>query len=200
MKKKGFRSVRRNKRRTVQTGGGHDELINSILLQDLGGIRDNIAQTDKDAQAGPNELFTFAVGRTALYLACRLPIPNPEIVKLLLDSGFSPNSRNNADASLGNGAFPLHGVVQAIKETIDKGAAPNFEQSLEIIQLLKAKGADLGVKNSSNTKFGVGMTAYDEYLAYVKPTTFKFFKIKIKNIPRKTSIYYLYFSEIIMFF
>ena len=33
MKKNGFRSVRRNKRRTMQTGGGHDELITSILRQ-----------------------------------------------------------------------------------------------------------------------------------------------------------------------
>ena len=174
MKKKGFRSVRRNKRRTVQTGGGHDELINSILLQDLGGIRENIEslpQSEKDAQAKPNDIFPFPVGgRTALYLACRLPIPNPGIVKLLLANGFSPNIRNNVDATLGNGAYPLHGVVQAIKETIDKSATPNFNQSLEIIQLLKDNGADFGLKNSH------GLTAYEEYKKYVKPTTSNFFK------------------------
>ena len=181
MKKKGFRSVRRNKRRTMQTGGGHIELITSILLEDLPDVRANIANlrpNEKNAEAQFNELFQFAQGRTALYLACRLPIPNPGIVKLLLDNGFSPNSRNNVRENLGNGAYPLHGVVQAIKETVDKDDTPNFNQSLEIIQLLKAKGADLGVKNSSTSTSGtVGMTAYDEYLAYVKPTTSKFFKI-----------------------
>ena len=69
MKKKGFRSVRRNKRRTMQTGGGHDELITSILLGDLPGVQANIANlrsNEKNAEAKPNDIFSFAKGRTAL--------------------------------------------------------------------------------------------------------------------------------------
>ena len=174
MKKKGFRSVRRNKRRTMQTGGGHAELITSIVLEDYEGVEaniENLPQNKKDAEAKPNDIFEFPVkGRTALYLACRLPNPNPEIVKLLLDNEFRPNSRNNGDANLGNGAFPLHGVVEAIKETIAKTKIPKFSKILEIIQLLKDSGAILGVKNSH------GLTAYDEYEAYVKPTTSKLYE------------------------
>ena len=172
MKKKGFISVRQNKRRTMQTGGGYTELITSILLKDLRGVQANIANlpsNEKNAEAKPNRAVPYAEGRTALYLACRLPIPNPGIVKLLLANRFSPNIRNNVDATLGNGAYPLHGVVESIKDTIEKKAAPNFEQSLEIIQLLKANGADFGLKNSH------GLTAYDEYVAYVKSTTSKSF-------------------------
>ena len=163
MKKKGFGSVRRNKRRTMQTGGGHTELITRILLGDYKGVEANIPTlqpTEKDAKAGPNRTFPFAQGRTALYLACRLPIPNPEIVKLLLDNGFSPNSRNNVDATLGNGAYPLHGVVEAIKVNNAESKSIDIEKSLEIIKLLKDRGANLEVKNSH------GLTAYNEYGEY----------------------------------
>ena len=38
MKKKGLRSVRRNKRRTMQTGGGHTELIKAILSGNLNDV------------------------------------------------------------------------------------------------------------------------------------------------------------------
>ena len=180
MKKKGFRSVRRNKRRTVQTGGGHDELITSILLEDLPGVQTNIANlqpNEKNAEAQSNELFTFAVGRTELYLACRLPNPNPGIVTLLLDNGFSPNSRNNVHEKLGNGAYPLHGVVESIKDNLKKDGIADPSSYVDIIRLLKDKGADLEVKNSSKRRDGsVGMTAYDEYVGDVKRTTEMFYR------------------------
>ena len=162
MKKKGLRSVRRNKRRTMQTGGGHTELIKAILSGNLNDVWEHsvtLQPNEKNHEAKSNRTFPYAEGRTALYLACRLVTPNPGIVNLLLDNGFSPNSRNNAN--LGNGAYPLHGVVQAIKVNIEEEKSIDLAQSLAIIQLLKAKGADLSAKNSH------GLTASDEYFKYV---------------------------------
>ena len=189
MKKKGFRSVRRNKRRTMQTGGGHDELIKNILLGDYNGVHTNIATLPighENREAKPNNSLQFPVGgRTALYLACRLPTPNPRIVTLLLENGFVPNSRNNADVKLGNGAYPLHGVVESIKVNLEKDGIAYPSSYVDIIRLLKDKGADLEVKNSSKRRDGsVGMTAYDEYYAYVKKTTKSFypkFDIELNN-------------------
>jgi hypothetical protein len=55
----------------------------------------------------------FTIERTPLYLACRSGNPRPDIVKLLLDNGFTPNVKNGI---MGNESTPLHGVVQSIKE------------------------------------------------------------------------------------
>ena len=107
----------------------------------------------------------FALGRTALYLACRSPVPNPAMVELLLDAGFNPNIPNNSDTNLGAGSYPLHGVVQAAKSIIEVGKHTDatLNDMVKIIDLLKPKGANLSAMNI------YGMTAFQDYLKGVKP-------------------------------
>ena len=90
----------------------------------------------------------FALGRTALYLACRSPTPIPGIVQLLLNSGCDPRVQNER---VGFMSYPLHGAVQAMRDILknpDKNRMmSDIENIFYIITRLKEHGAILNAKN-----------------------------------------------------
>lgn len=170
-KKGALKGLRNNKtkvvkkRRIEQRGGGsYQELIGLIQKNPdsvANYIRLNIEPSlyhqfvERNPEVGGDPI----TGPTALYTACRLPEPNPNLVNTLLFFGFNPNTPNKD----GIGSFPQHGVVAAAGAIIrSDDTSYNKKQKLgklvNVLGSLRNYGAHMEYKNTRD------FTALNEYI------------------------------------
>ena len=101
--------------------------------------------------------------RTVLYCACRSTQANPEIVKLLIDKKRCTVNHCNGPGGLCSSA--QHAVVESLGVVVGnmllRQSTPEgvllAQKLLSILQLLKARQADMHIRNNQN------MTALQEF-------------------------------------
>ena len=173
-KKGALKGLRNNKtkvvkkRRIEQRGGGGEsyreliELIQKTPDSVANYIRKEIEPSLYHKFVAMNSghgMMVQITGPTALYTACSLPDPNPNLVNTLLFFGFKPDTRNND----GDRSYPQHGVVEAAGAIIrSQDSDPSKKQKLgnlvNVLGLLRNYGAHMESKNIR------GLTALDEYI------------------------------------
>ena len=172
-KKGALKGLRNNKtkvvkkRRIEQRGGGKfSELIDHILKNNTVAVANCIREEIEPSlyhkfvamNSGHGRMVQFT-GPTALYTACSLPDPNPNLVNTLLFFGFNPNTPNNdRDRS-----YPQHGVVAAAGAIIRSGDDPYKKKQklgrlVNVLGSLRNYGAHMEYKNIRD------LTAMGEYI------------------------------------
>lgn len=155
------------KRRIEQRGGGtYQGLISLIQSGDANSVADYIR---KEIEPSLNHQFVAMnsgdgrmvqiTGPTALYTACSLLEPNPNLVDTLLFFGFNPNTPNNDSI----GSYPQHGVVAAAGAIISS-PGPNFSKKQKLRNLVNVLGSLRkyhALMNNTNKRV---LTALDEYI------------------------------------
>ena len=111
---------------------------------------------------GPTLTAAMNAGQTPLHVAARAN-PNPEVIKLLIHAGSSPNARNiGGSTPLGDAAKYSNSYV--VKLLLDAGADPNAKgeegwaplhaatlyNDPEVLKLLLDAGADPNAKYKYN--------------------------------------------------
>jgi hypothetical protein len=158
------------KRRIEQRGGGTlPELIHYIQT-DPNGVSDYIRLKIEPslynqfvAMNSGNGRMVQITGPTALYTACSLLQPNPNLVNTLLFFGFKPDTPNNDDS----GSFPQHGVVEAAGAIIrsqDHKSSKNqkLEKLVNVLGLLRNYGARMEYLNKQSV---TAMGKYNERIS-----------------------------------
>jgi hypothetical protein len=171
-KKGALKGLRNNKTKVVkkqrieQRGGGtYQALIQYIRTNNTIAVANYIRReiepslnhqfVERNPEVGGDPI----TGPTALYTACSLLEPNPNLVNTLLFFGFNPNTPNND----GDRSYPQHGVVAAAGAIISSGD-PDFSKKqklrnlVNVLGLLRNYAAQMDNTNTS------GDTAMGEYI------------------------------------
>lgn len=170
-KKGALKGLRNNKtkvvkkRRIEQRGGGTYQILISLIQKTPDRVADYIRNeitpslnhqfVERNPQGGGYSIM----GPTALYTACSLLEPNPNLVDTLLFFGFNPNTPNKDSI----GSYPQHGVVAAAGAIIRSDDDPyNKKQKLgklvNVLGSLRNYGAHMEYENIR------GLTAMGEYI------------------------------------
>ena len=159
---------RRRLRRIVQRGGGGElkYLIQSLIMSNIPEKTQTVGSFLTQAKTMFHSIATALEGpedeldgRTALYSACSLPIPDIQLVQLLLSEGFNPN----VSTSLGMKLYPLHGVVQAAYEIINYKGMSKDDKKERLYKIVEILTMLIEYRSNKNNKDINGNTAFDIY-------------------------------------